>query len=156
MLNLFRSPAFVDGVLGRLERRRGLWRGTLTLGEAAPTPFALFGSGRSPDAVALAAAHDLVASFSDWRPLIAKALHEHHAAAFGETLAEGVDVGTIAIASFDDVWAYASLNSAAVIRLAGVATAELVYAVRWDDDHLLGARFQSGTLVELCGSVLPA
>jgi len=37
--------------------------------------------------------------------------------------------------------------------LSGVATTELVYAAAWDEDHMLGLRFQSGRFIELCGSV---
>jgi hypothetical protein len=40
--------------------------------------------------------------------------------------------------------------------MSGGVTTELAYAVAWDDDHMLGARFQSGNLVELCGSIVPA
>jgi hypothetical protein len=54
------------------------------------------------------------------------------------------------------VWAYVSLQSAAIIRMSGGVTTELAHAAAWDDDHMLGARFQSGNLVELCGSIVPA
>ena len=56
----------------------------------------------------------------------------------------------------DQVWSHVSLHSVAVMRMSGVVTVELVYVAAWDDDHMLGARFQSGNFIELCGSVLPA
>lgn len=125
----------------------------------APTPLALFGSSREPDPAARAAARDLTTSFSAWPPLIEQALHEHFIP-YGEASAEeDPSAGTttpLAIVRADQVWAHVSLHSVAVIRLGGVVTTELVYAAAWDDDHLLGARFQSGSFIELCGSVVPA
>lgn len=149
MFGFFRSAAFDDPVLGRLQHARGQWRGALALGEAAPTPLALFGSRSAPDDAALAAARLIVASFPAWRPAIEQALFEHHA-----PYAEA-GMGP-ALPSPDHVWGAVSLDSVAVLRMSGGVTTELVYSASWDDDHLLGARFQSGAFTELCGSVLPA
>jgi hypothetical protein len=41
-----------------------------------------------------------------------------------------------------------------VTPLSGVLTVEIGYRVGWDEEHTLGARFRSGQLLELCGSVL--
>ncbi len=149
MFGFLRSPAFDDPALGRLQHARGQWRGTLALREAAPTPLALFGSRTAPDDAALAAARLIVPSFDAWRPAIKQALFEHHAP-YAEA-ATGP-----ALHSPDQVWAKVSLHSVAVLRVSGAVTTELVYSAGWDDDHLLGVRFQSGQLSELCGSVLPA
>ena len=54
----------------------------------------------------------------------------------------------------DDVWPHVTLVFAAVTPLAGVLTTELGYMTAWDEEHTLGARFQSGQFVGLCGSVL--
>jgi hypothetical protein len=37
---------------------------------------------------------------------------------------------------------------------ASATKVELGLRVAWDEEHTLGARLQSGKLVELCGSVL--
>jgi hypothetical protein len=34
-------------------------------------------------------------------------------------------------------------------------TSELGYTTDWDEEHTLGARFQTGKFIELCGSMLP-
>jgi len=155
----FKSQSFDDPVLGRLDRSRGFWRGALLLAAGAPTPLALFGSSREPDPAARAAARELTSSFSAWRPVIEQALHEHFVP-YGEASAEEDPLerttAPLAIARADQIWAHVSLHSVAVIKLGGVVTTELVYAAAWDDDHLLGARFQSDSFIELCGSVLPA
>jgi len=158
LTGFFKSPSVDDPVLGRLDRSRGLWRGALMLAADAPTPLALFGSSAEPDPAARAAARELTTSFSAWSPLIEQALHEHFIP-YGEASAEedpSAGTKTLAIARADQVWAHVSLHSVAVIRLDDVVTTELVYAAAWDDDHLLGARFQSGSFIELCGSVVPA
>jgi hypothetical protein len=48
-----------------------------------------------------------------------------------------------------------SLVFVSVTPLSGLLTTELGYTTAWDDEHTLGARFQSGRFIELCGSVLP-
>jgi hypothetical protein len=52
-----------------------------------------------------------------------------------------------------DVWSHVSLVFVSVTPLGGVLTTELGYSTAWDDEHTLGARFQSGRFIELCGSV---
>ena len=46
-------------------------------------------------------------------------------------------------------------HQVSVTPLSGLLTTELGYTSAWDDEHTLGARFQLGKFVELCGSVLP-
>ena len=59
------------------------------------------------------------------------------------------------IAAPGDVWSHVSLVFVSVTPLSGLLTTELGYTTAWDDEHTLGARFQSGRFIELCGSVLP-
>jgi len=85
-------------------------------------------------------------------------LFEHY-----EPYAEAVTAGELPspgealprIAAPGDVWSHASLVFVSVTSLRGLLTTELGYITAWDDEHTLGARFQSGKFVELCGSVLP-
>ncbi|MES2711651.1 MAG: hypothetical protein V4653_08730 [Pseudomonadota bacterium] len=148
MFGLFRAPVVEDPAIGPLKHARGHWRGTLAIG-GVPTPLALFSSRSAPDEAALAAARLIQPSYDGWKPAIAQALFEH--------LEPYTDrAGTPAHSQPGDVWAQVTLDSVAVIRLGGILTTDLVYAVAWDEEHLVGARFQSGRFIELCGSVLPA
>ena len=156
MVSFFKSPVFDDAVLGRLERSRGMWRGTLELSSAQLTPLALSGSNRTPDAQVLAAARLIAAALNDWRPSIQQALFDHYEPYADAAAAEGPPATPAlapAIVEPEQVWAYVSLHCVTVSNLNGVATTELVYSAAWDDEHMLGARFQSGIFVELCGSV---
>lgn len=159
LTSFFKSPSFQDPVLGQLMRTRGQWRGAIALGGAAPTLLALFGPPREPDAAAIAAARQIQGSMDGWRPAIEQALHEHlspYREAISDEPASEQRTALMSIERPDQVWAHASLQSAAIIKMSGGVTTELAYAVAWDDDHVLGARFQSGSLVELCGSIVPA
>lgn len=147
MAGLFGSADFDDAVLGRLKRSGGVWRGTADIGGRPGVPLLLFGSMRAPDAAALEAARALTGSFEDWRPAIETALFDHYTP-YAEA---GVDVPMMS--SPGEVWGHVSLQSAAIVKMGGRVTTELVYAAAWDEEHLLGARFQAGQFLELCGSV---
>lgn len=156
MSGLFGSPHFDDVVIGRLKRSGGVWRGTLKVGDTPDVPVNLFGSGREPDAAALAAARQVSAMFGGWRPPIQQALFDHYTP-YGEAIAaeDRSAQWTLlpALQKPEQVWNHVTLQSVAVVKMGGIVTTELVYAAAWDDDHTLGARFQAGSLVELCGSV---
>ena len=104
-----------------------------------------------------AAAREVAQAFASWRPAIEQALFEHH-----EPYAEAVTAGELPspsgalprIAAPGDVWSHVSLVFVSVTPLSGLLTTELGYTTAWDDEHTLGARFQSGQFIELCGSVL--
>jgi hypothetical protein len=156
MAGFFKTPTVEDPVLGPLERTRGLWRCTLLLDGAQQAPMSLFGSGGEPDPMALDAARQIASAFSGWRPDIQQALFDHYApyaeaASEGEASEEG-DTLPVLVGP-EQVWAHVSLQSIAITTLRGSVTTEFVYAAAWDDDHLLGARFQARRFVELCGSV---
>ncbi len=156
MSGLFASPHFDDAVIGRLKRSGGIWWGTLEVGETPNVPVNLFGSGREPDATALEAARQISAMFDGWRPSIQQALFDHYIP-YGEAIAaedrSAQRAQMSALQKPEQVWNQVTLQSVAVVKMGGILTTELVYAAAWDDDHMLGARFQSGSLVELCGSV---
>jgi hypothetical protein len=146
MFGLFRSPPFRDPHLGELARSRGHWRGSLTLKAASSVPLVLSGTRSEPHAQALALARELPTQFTSWRTPIENALFEHY-----EPYAEALP----RIESPSQVWPHVSLVFVSVTPLDGVLTTEFGYTTRWDEEHTLGARFQSGKLLELCGSVLP-
>ena len=157
MFGLFKSPPFHDPKLGELVRSRGLWRGSLTVEAGVSAPLALSGTRTEPHAQALAAAHEVAQAFASWRPAIEQALFEHY-----EPYAEAVTAGELLspsetllhIAAPGDVWSHVSLVFVSVTPLSGLLTTELGYTTAWDEEHTLGARFQSGKFIELNGSVL--
>ena len=158
MFGLFQSPRMRDQQLGELVRSRGLWRGTLPVDSGLLVPLAIAGNRTEPDKMALAAAREVLAQLIHWRPAIEQALFEHYLP-YAEAVAEGeieasASVPQIGVAS--EVWLHVSLSFIAVAPLGAILTTELGYTVAWDEEHLLGARFQSNTLVELCGSTVPA
>jgi hypothetical protein len=77
MLGLFKSQTFVDQQLGQLMHSRGLWRGSVTVGENAIVPIAISGTRSEPDKQALQIARELKTQFDSWRPIIETALFEH-------------------------------------------------------------------------------
>lgn len=58
------------------------------------------------------------------------------------------------IAQLGDVWSYTVLDFVAVTALAGKVSVELGYRVDWDIEHTLGAQFEDGWFIALCGSVV--
>ena len=157
MFGLFKSPPFHDPELGELVRSRGLWRGSLTIKAGVSTPLMLSGTRTEPHAPALAAAREVTKAFASWRPVIEQALFEHY-----EPYADAVTAGELPspgealprLAAPGDVWSHVSLVFVSVTPLNGLLATELGYTTAWDDEHTLGARFQSGRFIELCGSVL--
>jgi Domain of unknown function (DUF6985) len=157
LFGLFKSPPFHDPKLGELVRSRRLWRGSLTIEAGVSAPLTLSGTRIEPHAQALAAAHEVTQRFASWRPAIERALFEHY-----EPYAAMVTAGELPspseallpITAPGDVWSHVSLVFVSVTPLSGLLTTELGYTTAWDDEHTLGARFQSG-FIELCGSVLP-
>lgn len=158
MFGLFKSPPFHDPELGKLVRSRGLWRGSISLSSASKVPLAVSGTRTEPDAVALQAARDVATQLPLWRPSIETAMFAHYL-----PYAEAIAVGDLPPASGafprlalpSQLWSRVSLVFVSVTPLDGLLTIELGYATGWDDEHTLGARFQAGKFVELCGSVLP-
>lgn len=110
--------------LGRLERRRGRWRGVVD-----EVPLVLSGGRGGPDdvAVAGATAFDLDAA----KVLVEPELREHRDAPFAWS-----EVTTVYVFADKD------------------GRVEWGLRVTWDEEHTLGARFRDGALVELNGSVL--
>ena len=156
MFGLFKTATFADPQLGELRRLSGLWRGTLSIGEAR-VPLVLSGSRAAPDPKALKIARSIVTSFPSWRPAIGRALFEHYspyAEAVSAGEAEPPVSGLPAITDPSAVWSHTTVEFIQVTPLDGQLTVEIGYRVDWDEEHTLGARFREGQLVEVCGSVL--
>jgi hypothetical protein len=150
MFSLFKSRTVLDPVLGELRRSGGAWRGRLSVGGAPAVALVLPGDGNEPDPRAIEVVRELDARLPDWRAGIAAALLDHL-----EPYADA-DTGSFGhIRTPEDVWPHARLCHVNVFEQSGVLTLELGYGVDWDEDHILGARFQQGRLVELNGSTGP-
>lgn len=152
MFGLFKSAIISDARLGQLERARGLWRGTIALGEE-DVPLALSGTRTAPDPHALKVAYGLSAGYGTWLPSIEQALFDHYEP-YAEAMASK-DREVLRIASPAEVWPHVRAVFAQVTPLDGALTVEIGYEVAWDEEHMLGARLREGRLLELCGSVLP-
>lgn len=156
MFNLFKSPAFRDPIQGEFARSRGHWRGSITLEGIGSVPLVLSGTRTEPDAEALAKVRTLASDFTAWRPAIESALFEHYGP-YGEALAADelpLHSPLPSIGAPNEVWPYVSLVFVSVTPLEGMLTHEFGYTTAWDEQHTLGARFQNGKFLELCGSVL--
>ena len=157
MLSFFKSPPFRDPILGEFTRSRGHWRGKLEL-NGATVPLVLAGERSGPNTQAMALARTIAADFLAWRPVIEAALLEHRqpyteALAAGELPAPSDPVPRISAPI--EVWPHVTLVFASVTVLDRALTVELGFTTAWDEEHTLGARFQGGKFIELCGSVLP-
>jgi hypothetical protein len=157
MLGYFKSPPFRHPDLGDFARSRGHWRGKIELGGTV-VPLVLAGNRSEPDAQALQVALAIAPNFLAWRPVIEQALFEHYQP-YAEAFAAGeLQTGSDPVPRISapaDVWGHVTVAFVSVAPLDGVPTVEFGLTTAWDEEHTLGARFQAGRLLELCGSVLP-
>lgn len=149
MFGLFKTPAYSDPQLGDLRRTGGLWRGSISLGEAE-IPLALAGSRSEPDPNAIEIAGSIRSGYPHWQPFIEQAMFEHYA-----PYAETTESAIPHIEKPAGVWPHIAAEFVQVTPLDGVLAIEIGYRVAWDDEHTLGARLRDGQLIELNGSVLP-
>lgn len=157
MFGLFSSPTITDPDLGELKRSRGMWRGRISSFAQPGVPLIISGSKSTPDCAAMTLAKSISSQNSAWKIVLEKALFEHltpyaEAVASGEIPAPEHSLPEIKTPS--DVWPHVSIAFVAITPLDGKLTLELGCRVTWDEDHTLGARFQDGQFLELCGSVL--
>jgi hypothetical protein len=138
MFGRTRDLRVVDHELGSLERRRGVWRGQVSVGPFGSVPLHVPGSRSAPDDDALVLARTAAAEFDRCRMMIAAALADHRAPYDPE------DATTVSIAP----------SYVAVTRLDRRLALEFGYRVPWDAEHTVGARVRDGDLLELCGSVV--
>lgn len=157
MFRLFKPARYSDPELGELSRSRGLWRGTIELASGRAT-LALMGSRISPDPAAVALARAVPRQLATWRSAIETALFEHYRQ-YAEAVAAGeLPEASETLPSINEptgVWPHSSLEFVSVAPLDGTLTTELGFKTVWDEEHTLGARFVRGSLIEMCGSVLP-
>lgn len=158
MFGLFKSTLFSDPQLGELLRSRGSWRGSITFYEVS-TSLVVSGDRNGPDSQAMQEARALSSQFPAWKQIIENALFEHYtpfaeALAAGELLRQSEPIPILEAPG--QVWPHVTLVFVSVRPLGIKLTTELGYTTAWDEEHILGARFQAGRFIELCGSVMPA
>lgn len=78
MFGLFKSDPYTDSELGTFTHAGGKWRGLVTLPGIGPTPVALSGGRKQPDASTLTLARLLPAQYGFLIPDIQKGLFEHY------------------------------------------------------------------------------
>lgn len=152
MFGLFKSDPYTDAELGTFTRARGKWRGTVTLPGRGPTPVALSGGRKQPDARALTLARLVPAQYGSLIPDIQTGLFEHY-----EPYLQAHEAGDyLAGEPFPKFGNDSSLWEK--VRLVGVAIGaeefEVVYQTDWDEEHSVGARIRDGKVVEMDGSTL--
>ncbi len=145
MFRLFRPTQFCDPTLGPLERARGRWRGKVLV-DGKQLPLALVGGRDQPDAEALAVAKQLPIIWRSCQESVKRSLVEH-LEPYLEALGED--------ARATDLWQFVALISASVVPLGGKLVAEIALSSSWDEEHVLGARFDGPKFVELNGSIVP-
>ncbi len=157
MFGLFSSPSISDPVFGELKRSGGMWRGIISSLGQPGVPLIISGPKSAPDQAAIEIAKSISGQYTAWQTVIEKALLEH-LAPYAEAIAsEGLPAPEEPwpnIKMPSDVWSHVSIEYVAVTPLEGKLTLELGYCATWDEEHTLGARFQNGQFLELCGSVL--
>jgi hypothetical protein len=158
MFGLFSSPKFIDPQLGEFQRSRGYWRGYISLNNHDAIPLIIKGDRKTPGTQALQIAHGLADQFAHSKSLIENVLFEHYTP-YADALDKGElpmpDLPFPVITKPDQVWSHLSIVFVSVIPLADKLCTEFGCRTDWDEEHMLGARFQDNTFLELCGSVLP-
>jgi hypothetical protein len=154
MFALFKSKPFQDGQLGEFRRSSRYWKGSLALQPCGTFRLSLVGSREAPDPVALALAKELPDRFEALIPNIQSGLLEHYAP-YKEAVDSGEQIGSPCpnISNPEAVWPYVLPAHILIEPLERVPTVEIAFRVAWDEEHLLGARFQDWQFIELNGSV---
>lgn len=150
LFDLFGRPSQEAPGVGRLERRRGVWLGTIAVGGRPSAPLELAGPRGGIPEHRLALARELPIRYDALRPAIQRALYEHY-----QPYLEAPDNDAVpAIAEASGIWDYVGIAHVRIEPLDGVETVEIGFDTTWDVEHTPAARFQDWRLVELNGSVL--
>jgi hypothetical protein len=112
---------------------------------------------KAPDESALSAARSFSTAFAALRPQIETAPFEHYQL-YAEAVASG-DLpppaeGIVQVQAPGDVWRHVVSKFVAIEPMSGPLVTEL--GVAWNDEHILGARFDQNRFIELCGSTVPS
>jgi hypothetical protein len=149
LFDLFKRARQEVPGFGTMERRRGVWLGTIALGGSASVPFEVAGPrDRIPEA-RLQLARELMIRYDALRPSIQEGLYEH----YRPYLEAPDDDALPAIHSASEIWDYVAIAHVRIEPVAGIETVEIGFDTTWDVEHTPAARFQEWRLVEFNGSV---
>ncbi|MDR2689559.1 MAG: hypothetical protein LBB76_07345 [Azoarcus sp.] len=157
MFGLFKAADVIHPILGILKWQHGYWRGEFTLLDGERVPLILSGSRKGPGEKALAQAIAVPDALRDLRSQLEHALFEHYepyAEAFREGHFKPDSEQFPEVTSPAQALQQARIVAVAIDLLDDEIVAEVCYAVPWDEEHAVGARFRGTQWIELCGSTL--
>jgi hypothetical protein len=145
----------VDG-LGAFERRRGRWQGSITLSPGGTVPLLLAGNRAGPSEDAVTLARQIARRCAELIPVIEAELFEHYTA-YRDAVQSGEWEDAPVVPTLErpsDVWPHVTMQRVLIESMGEIATVEFAFRTVWDEEHMLGARFQEWKLIELNGSVI--
>lgn len=154
----FLHPPVVDyPPLGRLTRKRGRWRGQISLEGLPVAAFSSSGPRGGPDPAALALATALISHWPALQPAVAAALYDHYV-----PYREAVEASKLPrddafpiLHGQDEVWRHLHKPAVAVRHTSTVYEIVLGLRVGWDLEHTVGATIRDWSLVDFSGSIGP-
>jgi len=149
LFDFFKRATLAVPGLGTMERRRGVWLGSLPLGGSPSVPLELAGPREGVPEARLDLARELITRYDALRPPIREGLYEH----YRPYLESPEDDGMPAIHSTSEIWDYVAIAHVRIEPFAGIETVEIGFDTTWDAEHTPAARFQEWQLVEFNGSV---
>ena len=160
MLGLFKSARYHDEVLGDLRRSGRYWKGSLSLEPHGTVELIVSGYRSGPESAGLALACELPERYATLRSAIQSSLFEHYEP-YRDAVLDGAFPQHVRpfpkIVDPNTIWPYVTIVSVRIEPLVTdgqmADTVEIAYKVRWDEEHIVGARIQGWRLIELCGSV---
>jgi hypothetical protein len=149
LFDLFSRPSQEAPGLGRLERRLGVWLGTIAVGGQPAVPLELTGPRDGVPTPRLDLARALTSRYESLRTALQGALYEHY-----QPYLEAPDDDAVpAIGEASQIWDYVTIAHVRIQPMDGVETLEIGFETTWDVEHTPAARFQDWRLVEFNGSV---
>ena len=148
LFDLFKRATQEVPGLGTMERRRGVWLGTIALSGSASVPLEVAGPRDRVPEPRLQLARELMIRYDALRPSIQEGLYEHY-----KPYLEADDDTAPRIRSSSEIWDYVAIAHVRIEPFAGVETVEIGFETTWDVEHTPAARFQDWQLVEFNGSV---
>jgi hypothetical protein len=159
MFGLFKTT-WQDNQLGLLTRSGGYWRTNIEFDGHENILLCLAGTRGSPDHASLNLANQLPAQYEALAPQLQVSLFEHYLP-YRQAIADGEipepPRSLPMVERAEGLWPHLSPVHVLIEGLRGSPragpTVEIALAVAWDEEHVLGARFQDWQPFELCGSV---
>ncbi len=154
MFGVFKSKPFAEEQLGKFERVRGYWRGTIDLPPHGTLMLLLAGSRASPDRSAVQTARDLPSNYDRCRERLGEALFHHYQpyVEIREEVAE-IEGSFPEFTSVHEVWSSVSPQYVLIEGRGNPPVVEIALSVGWDPEHTLGARRSGDGVSELCPSI---